>query len=110
MERKSLYEIIQNYSEYSSIVGLLYVFMPDQTAAGKLFWITVIVLMLVLGMYWSIVIYQDWQDQVVITTASSTALPVTNVEFPAGENTIPLESIILNMQLHVGEKKLNLFV
>ena len=85
MEQKSVYEIIQNYSEYSSIVGLIYIFMPDQTSAGKLFWITVIFLMLVLGMYWSVVIYQDWQGQLVIKTASSTALPVTNVEFPAGE-------------------------
>ncbi len=92
MERKSVYEIIQNYSEYSSIVGLLYVFMPDQTVAGKLFWITVIILMLVLGLYWSIVIYEDWQDQLVITTASSTALPVTNVEFPAGKKVF--ENII----------------
>ena len=84
-EKKNVIGVIEEYSEYSSIAGLLYVFMPDQTIAGKLFWIIFIILMLILGAYWSFAIYNDWQNQPVITTAASTALPVSNVEFPAGK-------------------------
>ncbi len=84
-EKKNVIGVIKEYSEYSSIAGLLYIFMPDQTIAGKLFWIIFIILMLVLGTYWSLSIYNDWDNQPVITTAASTALPVSNVEFPAGK-------------------------
>ena len=39
--------------------------------------------MVSLGFYWSIEIYLGWQDQPVLTTATTTALPVGAVEFPA---------------------------
>ena len=80
--KEEISEIIQSYSEYSTIAGILYIFMPDQTKAGKAFWILVIVMMLILGTYWSIVIYQDWESQQVITTVLSTALPISGIEFP----------------------------
>ncbi len=41
--------IIQNYSEISSIQGVVYIFQNQQTLVGRLFWIAVIVLMLTLG-------------------------------------------------------------
>jgi len=36
--------------------------------------------MICLGAYWSIAIYLEWVDQQVITTASTTALPVGVVQ------------------------------
>ncbi len=94
-EEKNVIGVIKEYSEYSSIAGLLYVFMPDQTLAGKLFWIIIIILMLILGTYWSLSIYRDWDNQPVITTVASTALPVSNVEFPAGKVIICLNRYLL---------------
>jgi hypothetical protein len=31
---KELYDMIQEYSEYSTVAGILYIFMPQQTTAG----------------------------------------------------------------------------
>ena len=40
-------------------------------------------MMLTLGIYWSIYLYLDWQDKPVLTTVTTTALPISQVEFPA---------------------------
>ncbi len=39
-----LLNLYQEYSDYSTIAGLLYIFMPDQTLFGKLYWIIAILL------------------------------------------------------------------
>jgi len=39
--------------------------------------------MLSLGVYWSYYLYADWQEKPVLTTVTTTALPVTLVNFPA---------------------------
>ena len=46
--------------------------MPDQTKAGKIFWIIFIVLMIILGVYWSIYLYVSWNNSQVITSVAST--------------------------------------
>jgi hypothetical protein len=45
------------------VAGLLYIFMQDQPKEGKAFWIIVIILMLMLGSYWTATIYINWQQQ-----------------------------------------------
>ena len=39
--------------------------------------------MLALGIYWSVILYQDWRGQQVLTTIATTAYPVNQIEFPA---------------------------
>jgi hypothetical protein len=52
--------------------------------------------MLSLGIYWSYYLYADWQEKPVLTTVTTTALPVTQVGFPAvticneGENHLSM--------------------
>ena len=66
--------MIQEYSEYSTVAGLLYIFMPDQTRPGKIFWTIFVLSMLVLGAYWSIYLYISWQNTQVITSVASTGM------------------------------------
>jgi len=95
---------IQEYSEYSTIAGVVYIFMKDQTPFGKFYWTTWVILLLSLGTYWSIKVisivyildiasesihgkkvlkaYSDWQSNPVLTTVSSTAVALENVPFP----------------------------
>ena len=49
----------------------------------QVFWSGCILLMLSLGVYWSIYLYLDWQEKPVLTTVTTTALPVSQVDFPA---------------------------
>jgi len=39
--------------------------------------------MLGLGTYWSWYMYADWQEKPVLTTVTTTALPVSEISFPA---------------------------
>lgn len=45
--------IIEEYAEYSTIAGVIYIYMKDQTWFGKLYWKIWILLLFVLGTYWS---------------------------------------------------------
>jgi len=74
-------EIIQDYSEYSTIQGLIYVYFSYQTKFGKLFWIMVLFLMFILGLYWIIKAYIEWQEKPVLTTITTTALAIKQVLF-----------------------------
>ena len=76
---KSSMDIIKDYSEYSSIQGLVYLFFPYQTQFGKLFWTLVILLMLALGLYWCTTAYMNWINNPVLTTITTTAYSVKKV-------------------------------
>ena len=43
---KSLIPIVKDYSEYSTIQGIIYIFQSGQSIVGRIFWIFVVVLML----------------------------------------------------------------
>ena len=81
--KNETYGIVQDYSEYSTIQGVIYIFQKQQTACGKIFWSLVVFLMLALGTYWSFKAFNNWQDNPVVTTVKTSAYPVNGIEFPA---------------------------
>ena len=56
-----------------------------------------------LGGYWSVTAYYQWQDNPVLTTVKTSAYSVSNIEFPAiticgkGSNDATLSGGFLNM-------------
>jgi hypothetical protein len=78
-----LYDMIQQYSECSTVAGIIYIFMPNQTTVGKIFWILVVAGMITLGTSWSVILYFQWENQPVTTNVLTAALPVDQIEFPA---------------------------
>ena len=75
----SSYEIIEEYAEYSTIQGLIYLFFDYQTLFGRIFWTVVLIAMTALGLYWTIQSYVDWKHNPVLTTVTTTAFPVKHV-------------------------------
>ena len=55
---REMVDVIREYTEYSTIQGLIYLSLPKQTQGGKIFWSAVILGMLILGSYWSVEAYQ----------------------------------------------------
>jgi hypothetical protein len=43
--------IIQEYSEYSTVAGLVYIFMKDQKLPGKIFWTLIVTILVGAGIY-----------------------------------------------------------
>ena len=107
---KEVYNLVQDYSEDSTIQGLVYIFKKEQTLCGKIFWILVVSLMLILGIYWSVSAYNDWQSNPVLTTIKTSAFPIKDVEFPAvticgqGADTDILTSGFLTLFLNFLKK------
>jgi len=78
-----IYDMIQQYSECSTVAGIIYIFMPNQTTVTKIFWILVVVGMVTLGTSCSALLYFQWDKEPVTTNVLTTALPVNQIEFPA---------------------------
>jgi hypothetical protein len=49
----NMFAMIHNYSEYSTIQGIIYIFQSGQSVPGRIFWVMVVVLMLWLCGYMS---------------------------------------------------------
>ena len=82
-QQTKIYKIIQEYSEHSTIQGLLYIFQTNQSQVGRIFWSLVIFAVIFLGAYWSVEAYSNWKANPVLTTVKTSALPIKNIEFPA---------------------------
>jgi len=63
--------------------GLIYIFFTTQTIFGRAFWAVIVLLMVALGIFWSVSAYLDWQAGPVLTTVATTAWAIQNVPFPA---------------------------
>jgi hypothetical protein len=48
---------LKEYSEYSTIAGLVYLTQPRETRCGQITWISVLCLSLTLSVYWSAYLY-----------------------------------------------------
>ena len=78
-----MFQVLFEYSEYSTIQGIIYIFQSRQSLVGRIVWVSIVAFMLLLGSYWSIQSYIDWQNNPVLTTVQTTAYPVKEIEFPA---------------------------
>jgi len=76
---KKTSDIFLEYTDYASIQGLNYIFVENQTIFGRLFWSIVVFLMALLGSYWCVQSYLNWQNHPVLVTITTTAQPVTQV-------------------------------
>jgi hypothetical protein len=66
---QEIYEIVKDYSEYSTIQGVIYIFQSNQTQVGKFFWTIVIIGMVALGTYWSVEVEaNDYFSQLMFLT------------------------------------------
>ena len=73
-------DIFLDYTEYSTIQGLIYIFFSYQTTLGKSFWSITLILMLMLGCYWCTEAYQNWSDHPVLTTIKTAGFPLEQVK------------------------------
>jgi hypothetical protein len=62
------------YTQTSTIAGLHYAFQPKQSIFGRLIWIITIAFLTFLGIWLSVQNYNQWKEDPVLTTISSTGL------------------------------------
>ena len=81
--KKRMWNLVFEYSQTSTIAGFHYIFEPKLTIIGKLIWLLLLSLFTVLGIYLSAENYIQRKNEPVITTLTSTGLPISQVDLPA---------------------------
>ena len=76
---KTLFE----YAAASTTHGIFYIFEKGRLILERVFWIIVVIIAVVIAVTWSFMAYEKWQEDPILTTVSTTGLPVKNVPFPS---------------------------
>ena len=66
MASTSLFKRFKEFTEYTTTQGLVYIFSKDISSFGKTFWILAVTLMFSIGMFWTVEMYTNWDDQQVL--------------------------------------------
>ena len=81
--KQKIWSILQEYGQTSTVAGLHYAFEPKQSRLANVIWILLILTLTSLGVYVSIKSYIQWQEEPVVTTVTTTGLPISEVPFPS---------------------------
>ena len=78
-----MFQTIKSYGENSSVHGVGYIFKPNQQKGERLFWIFVVLIGVALATFFSVEAYVAWKDVPLITSVSTTALPIESLAWPS---------------------------
>jgi hypothetical protein len=79
----SVLSSISAFSEYATIQGIVYIFASNRTVVQLYYWSITVVLLMILGIYWSAGLFLEWKVKPVLTTLQSTGYPINDIEFPS---------------------------
>ena len=75
--------ILLEYSKTSSVAGIRYVFSSVEPVLGNVIWFFVISIFSSLFVYTSVLSFNEWRNEPVLTTVATTGFPVKEISFPA---------------------------
>jgi hypothetical protein len=58
-------------------------FIFDGNQRQSFFWLAILVFNVVFSIYWSTAMYNDWQQNMILTTVATSALEIRNIDFPS---------------------------
>lgn len=71
------------YSSSSTTHGIFYIFERDRLVLERVLWFAVVIIAIMFAVSWSLLAYYEWQDVPMLTTISTTGLPIQDVPFPS---------------------------
>ena len=83
---KSLKPISKTTKEFASsttVHGFAYIVEHDRPPIDRVFWGLVVILAILFTIFQMTTLYNQWQDDPVITTLETATLPIENIDFPA---------------------------
>ena len=81
--RKIIVDTTKQYSSATTIHGISYLSSDNVPALERLIWLVVVILAIIFTTFQVCKLYKEWQDEPVITTLDTVALPIEEIEFPA---------------------------
>ena len=83
------------YAEASTTHGISYIFERGRLILERVFWVIVVIIAIGFAGTWSFMAYDEWRGDPILTTVSTTGLPIQDVPFPS--ITICAQGIILSL-------------
>ena len=80
---KKINETVNEFAKATSIHGCPYIVHHRNSGLERLLWIIVVGLALTFTAYQVATLYEEWQDEPVMTTLETVAEPIENIKFPA---------------------------
>ena len=81
--RKLIVDTSKQYSSATTIHGISYLSSDKIPVVERLLWFVVVILAMIFTTFQVCKLYKEWQDEPVITTLDTVALPIEEIEFPA---------------------------
>ena len=81
--RKAIVKTLKEYASVSTIHGPSYIAGHEQSLLERILWLVVVCLALAFTTYQVPKMYHEWQENPVVTTLDTVALPIEDIEFPA---------------------------
>ena len=81
--RKLIVDTSKQYSSATTIHGISYLSSDKIPVVERLLWFVVVILAIIFTTFQVCKLYKEWQDEPVITTLDTVALPIEEIEFPA---------------------------
>ena len=81
--KMGLLKTVKEYSESSTVHGVGYIFASGQHVLERLLWVLVVLVGISLATFFSVEAYLAWGDFPVITSVSTTALPIEDLAWPS---------------------------
>ena len=54
--------MFQKFCGYTTVQGLVYIFVQNLSPIGKVYWISAFIMLISLGSFWAAKMYSDWQN------------------------------------------------
>ena len=81
--RKSIKGHLKKFSSVTTAHGVTYLAEDGLHILERIFWLIVVCTAIVLMTFQTLTLYQQWQDDPVVTTLDTVALPIQELDFPA---------------------------
>ena len=74
---------LSEYGGATTIHGIPYILEDGRRVFERLLWVSLVISGMVLAILWSAQLYNDWQDDPVLTTVGTTGLAIEKIEYPS---------------------------
>ena len=81
--KKTVMRHVKKYASVTTAHGISYLAEDGLLILEKIFWLLVVCLAVVFMTFQTSSLYKQWQDEPVVTTLDTVALPIQELEFPA---------------------------
>ena len=82
-KRKRIVDTTKQYSSTTTIHGISYLTGDDISGIERLLWAIVVLSAISIAVFQVASLYKNWQEQPVVTTLDTVALPIEKIKFPA---------------------------